>query len=157
MLAVTLTAPAKINLTLEVLGPRPDGFHALRSVMQALPLADALTFEPAGDLRLRCSRSDLEGPHNLVWRAAELLRRTAGTARGAHVRLHKRIPVAAGLGGGSSDAATTLIGLDALWGLETPRATLLDLGARLGSDVPFFLGERPTALVEGRGERLTPL
>src|SRR5262245_42360664 len=101
--ALTLLAHGKVNLTLEVLGRREDGYHDLCSVMQAISLADELTFAPAGALRLACNRRDLEGPDNLVWRAAELLRREAGTPSGASITLTKRIPVAAGLGGGSSD------------------------------------------------------
>lgn len=154
---LTLAAPAKVNLTLEVLRRRPDGFHDIRSVMQAINLADRLTFSRATTLELRCSRPELENLDNLVWRAAELLRRETGTAHGARIDLQKRIPVAAGLGGGSSDAATALLGLNALWGLRLQRPDLRELGSRLGSDVPFFLGDSPCALAQGRGEQLTPL
>lgn len=155
--ARTLAAPAKVNLTLEVLRRRSDGFHDIRSVMQAISLADRLTFSRAAALELRCSRPELENSDNLVWRAADLLRRQTGTTQGARVELQKRIPVAAGLGGGSSDAATALLGLNALWGLRLQRSVLRELGSRLGSDVPFFLGPSPCALAEGRGEQLTPL
>ncbi|HEX2516591.1 MAG TPA: 4-(cytidine 5'-diphospho)-2-C-methyl-D-erythritol kinase [Chloroflexota bacterium] len=157
MPSISILAPAKINLTLEVLGRRPDGFHALRSVMQVIALADRLTVEPADTLTLTCSLPELESAQNLVWRAAELLRRETGTAAGAMMNLQKAIPVAAGLGGGSSDAASALLALDRLWDLRLPRGRLLELGARLGSDVPFFLGETGCALVEGRGELLSPL
>jgi 4-diphosphocytidyl-2-C-methyl-D-erythritol kinase len=155
--SITLDAPAKVNLTLEVLRRRPDGYHDICSVMQALTLADRLQATPAAGLSLECSIPSLAGPENLVWRAAELLRRETGAAEGARLRLEKRIPVAAGLGGGSSDAASALLALNALWRLGLGRADLRTLGARLGSDVPFFLGESACALAEGRGERLTPL
>lgn len=150
-------APAKINLTLEVLGKRPDGYHAIRSVMQTITLADRLTVTPAPDLTLRCDRPDLETPDNLVWRAAMVLSEESGCTLGAAMRLHKQIPVAAGLGGGSADAAATLLALDRLWGLRTPPERLADMAAQIGSDVPFFLVATGCALIEGRGERVTPL
>jgi 4-diphosphocytidyl-2-C-methyl-D-erythritol kinase len=157
MAPIMLRAPAKVNLTLEVVGRRLDGYHDICSVVQAISLADTLTLEPASTLTLRCSRPDLEGPHNLVWRAAELLRHEAGSGEGAAILLDKRIPVAAGLGGGSSDSAAALLGLNELWNLRLPPERLSLLGAALGSDIPFFLGGSPAALAEGRGERLTPL
>jgi 4-diphosphocytidyl-2-C-methyl-D-erythritol kinase len=150
-------APAKINLHLEVLGLRPDGFHELAMVMQTLDLADALhiTNRPDGGIGLSCDRADLPvGPENLIVRAAERLRAHAGRGElGAEIRLEKRIPIGAGLAGGSSDAAAALVGLDALWGLETPRSTLALLAAELGSDVPFCL-EGGSQLCFGRGEVL---
>ncbi|MFN9548090.1 MAG: 4-(cytidine 5'-diphospho)-2-C-methyl-D-erythritol kinase [Cyanobacteriota bacterium] len=150
-------APAKINLHLEVLGLRPDGFHELAMLMQSLDLADTLRFSDRTDGRilLHCDRSDLPlGPENLITRAAERLRAHAGRLElGADIALEKRIPIGAGLAGGSSDAAATLVGLDALWGLAMPRATLAELAAELGSDVPFCL-EGGTQLCFGRGERL---
>ncbi len=155
--ALEIEAPAKVNLTLEVLGRRDDGYHEICSVMQALSLADRLRFELSDDLRLRCAEPSLEDTSNLVWRAAELLRRHAGIRRGATIVLHKRIPVAAGLGGGSADAAATLRALAALWDLPLSLEALVDLGAQLGSDVPFFLGPSACALVGGRGERVWPL
>ena len=154
---MALTAHAKINLTLEVLGKRADGFHEIRSVMQRITLADTLTIGRAEELILACSDPGLEGPENLVWRAAELLRGEYGVSAGASLALEKRIPVAAGLGGGSSDAAAALRGLNELWKLGLNGERLRDLGARLGSDVPFFLLESGSALAEGRGERLMPL
>ncbi|MEB3242752.1 MAG: 4-(cytidine 5'-diphospho)-2-C-methyl-D-erythritol kinase [Cyanobacteriota bacterium] len=152
-------APAKINLHLEVLGLRSDGFHELAMLMQSLDLADQLHLRDADDgrLQLRCSRSDLStGADNLVLRAAELLRAQAGQPqRGAEIHLEKRIPIGAGLAGGSSDAAATLVGLDALWQLHTPAAALAELAAELGSDVPFcLLGGSQFCF--GRGERLEP-
>ena len=151
-----LYAPAKVNWTLEVLG-RPDnyrGYHEVRTVIQAIDLCDTLEFEPGEGVRL-----EVEGPHevsgdDLVLRAAALL--DGGGGRGARIWLGKRIPVAAGLGGGSSDAAAALRGLDELWGLGHDEADLMELASQIGSDVPFFL-HGGTALVEGRGERVTPL
>ncbi|MGH2351438.1 MAG: 4-(cytidine 5'-diphospho)-2-C-methyl-D-erythritol kinase [Chloroflexota bacterium] len=154
---LALSAPAKVNLTLEVLRRRDDGYHDIRTVMQAVSLSDRLTFAPAETLHLRSNRPEMEGPDNLVWQAATLLRQETRTAKGASIFLEKRIPVTAGLGGGSSDAAAALLGLNALWELGVPRARLLEIGAQVGSDVPFFLGESGCALAEGRGERITPL
>jgi 4-diphosphocytidyl-2-C-methyl-D-erythritol kinase len=154
---VNVAAPAKVNLTLEVLGRRPDGYHEIRSVMQAISLVDHLRVVPAERLQLTCNRRDLERPSNLVWRAAHELLRESGQRAGAAMRLEKHIPTAAGLGGGSSDAAAALSALNALWKLGLSRATLRHLAARLGSDVPFFLGDTACALAEGRGERITPI
>ncbi|MBI4312125.1 MAG: 4-(cytidine 5'-diphospho)-2-C-methyl-D-erythritol kinase [Chloroflexi bacterium] len=149
-------APAKINLCLEVLGKRPDGYHEIASVLHTLDLADELSFSPAEMLRLRCSPPVGPDEDNLVVRAARLLQEAAGCDNGAAIALTKRIPVAAGLGGGSSDAAATLRALNGLWGLRLSREALAELASRLGSDAPFFL-EGGCALAEGKGERLTPL
>src|SRR5262249_40609185 len=139
--AVRVRAPAKVNLFLEVLAKRADGYHEIATLMAAVSLYDTLEFkeEPSGHIQLTCDNPDLTtGPENLVCRAAELLRRHTGCPRGALVRLWKRIPMAAGLAGGSTDAAAALDGLNRLWGLGLPRAGLMELGARLGSGVPFF-------------------
>jgi 4-diphosphocytidyl-2-C-methyl-D-erythritol kinase len=149
-------APAKVNLCLEVLGKRPDGYHNVATVMHTLDLADELTFEPADTLSLQCQPPVGSGEENLVMRAARLLQEATGCGRGAAMMLSKSIPVAAGLGGGSSDAAATLLALDVLWGLGLPRERLAELAARLGADAPFFL-DGPCALAEGRGDLLTPL
>jgi 4-diphosphocytidyl-2-C-methyl-D-erythritol kinase len=149
-------APAKVNLFLEVLGRRPDGYHELETLMLAVSLYDTLTFadDPAGPVRLTCDRPELSvGPDNLVVRAAELLRQRTGHAGGATAHLTKRIPTAAGLAGGSSDAAATLAGLNRLWKLGLGKAELAALGAELGSDVPFFF-DAPAAWCTGRGERV---
>jgi 4-diphosphocytidyl-2-C-methyl-D-erythritol kinase len=152
-------APAKINLHLEVLGLRPDGYHELAMLMQAIDLTDQIHLQDRDDgvISLRCDRADLSvGPDNLVVRAAETLRAHGGQGhRGAEILLEKRIPVGAGLAGGSSDAAATLVGLDALWRLHTPPAELAALAAELGSDVPFCLAGG-AQLCFGRGERLEP-
>ena len=152
-----LRASAKVNLTLEVLGKRPDGYHEIVTVMQAVDLFDRLTVETASTISLSGDDPDLPtDERNLIVRAAGLLREAAGTALGARIHVRKRIPIAAGLGGGSSDAGATLWALNRLWNLRWARARLMELGARLGMDVPFFLGHG-TALATGRGERLTPL
>jgi 4-diphosphocytidyl-2-C-methyl-D-erythritol kinase len=152
-----LRASAKVNLALEVLGKRGDGYHEIATVLQAVDLFDRLTVETADTLSLHADAPELptdEG--NLVMRAARLLQKTAGIEKGARIELQKRIPVAAGLGGGSSDAAATLWGLNRLWGLRWPRARLQDLAVELGMDVPFFLGTG-RAVARGRGERLQTL
>ncbi|MCY4447274.1 MAG: 4-(cytidine 5'-diphospho)-2-C-methyl-D-erythritol kinase [Chloroflexi bacterium] len=152
-----LLAPAKVNLTFEVLGRRDDGYHEVRTILQSLSLADELTFEASDDLSLTV---EPEGAapveENLVLAAARLLQREASVSTGAAIHLRKRIPMAGGLGGGSSDAATALLGLRRLWGLDLDADALRELAAQLGSDVPFFVSGG-TALGEGRGERLTPL
>jgi 4-diphosphocytidyl-2-C-methyl-D-erythritol kinase len=150
-------APAKLNLFLRIVGRRPDGYHELETVFQAIDLCDELTFTPADGLHL--SGGCMEAPptpENLVLRAAHLLRTATGSASGAAIHLEKRIPVGAGLGGGSSDAAATLVALNRLWSLDLPDGRLAELAAELGSDVPFaLLGG--TALGRGRGEVLEPL
>jgi 4-diphosphocytidyl-2-C-methyl-D-erythritol kinase len=143
-------AYAKINLTLEVTGKRPDGYHELTSLLQTVSLADELSFEAVEDLSLDCDVPDLAGDDNLVLAAARLL------GRKGRFLLRKRIPAAAGLGGGSSDAALALRLLDAAHHLNLSHEQLTAAAAQLGSDVPFFL-HGGTALVEGRGERVTPL
>jgi 4-diphosphocytidyl-2-C-methyl-D-erythritol kinase len=153
---VTLQAYAKVNLTLEVLGERADGYHDVATVLQTVDLSDTLTFEPASSLTLEGSLPELATEANLAYQAARLLQAETGQKVGARIRLVKRVPVAAGLGGGSSDAAAALRGLNLLWGLGLEVSRLEQLAARLGSDVPFFL-YGGTALAEGRGERVTPL
>ena len=158
--AVTVWAPAKVNLFLEVVGKRADGYHELRTLMVTVSLYDTLTFAlaPSGPIRLTCPGEQLAtGPENLIVRAADHLRRQAvlrgkpGGALGADVVLTKRIPLAAGLAGGSTDAAATLVGLNRLWGLGLGRAELATMAADLGSDVAFFL-DPPSAWCTGRGE-----
>ncbi len=153
---ITITAPAKINLTLRILGKRADGYHALESVMQTVSLVDTLLIQSARELSFHCDTHSLNYANNLVLKAARLLRDETGCNMGARITLEKNIPTRAGLGGGSSDAANTLVGLDKLWGLKLPVSDLAALAARLGSDIPFFL-YAPTALISGRGEVVTPL
>ncbi|MBM4405408.1 MAG: 4-(cytidine 5'-diphospho)-2-C-methyl-D-erythritol kinase [Chloroflexi bacterium] len=153
---LSLKAYAKINLTLEVLGKRADGFHEIATVMQTIDLADDLTFAEAPDIFVESEAEGIAPEENLVLKAAKLLRSRLGVRSGARIGLVKRIPVAAGLGGGSTDAAATLVGLCRLWGRAVPKAELSAMAAELGSDVPFFL-TGGTALAEGRGERITVL
>ena len=152
---LTLKAPAKINLYLKVVGKREDGYHDILSWMQMVGLYDVLAFRKADsgiDLRVE-NRSVAADRFNLVVRAAESLAKEAKTSEGASIVLTKNIPVSAGLGGGSSDAAAALVGLNRLWSLGWSRQKLADLGAGLGSDVPFFL-QGPAAWVSGRGDRV---
>ncbi len=157
---VEALAPAKLNLFLELLGKRLDGYHEVETLMVAVDLQDTLTFanDPSGGLTLRCDDPTLPtGSENLVVRAAELLRSEAGRPElGVTIDLRKVIPAQAGLAGGSSDAATTLAALNRLWGLNLPTSRLEALCARVGSDVAFFL-YTPAAVGRGRGERVEPL
>jgi 4-diphosphocytidyl-2-C-methyl-D-erythritol kinase len=153
---VTVIAPAKLNLGLEVVGRRPDGYHDLVTVFQTVDLVDRLTLSPAAALRLACDDPTLATSDNLALAALAALRARSGTSGGARIDLTKGIPVAAGLGGASSDAAAALLGARRLWGVGIADATLADLASGLGSDVPFFL-RGGTALATGRGERLEPL
>ncbi len=160
MAELTVCSPAKINLHLEVLGLRPDGFHELAMVMQTIELLDLLCFAPTADgqIQLSCDRPELPtDASNLVVQAAELLKARAGLPElGARITLHKRIPVGAGLAGGSSNGAATLVGLNTLWGLGFSATELQAMASRLGSDVPFCLAGG-TQLCFGRGERLEPV
>ncbi|RJQ55894.1 MAG: 4-(cytidine 5'-diphospho)-2-C-methyl-D-erythritol kinase [Nitrospiraceae bacterium] len=151
---LTIKAPAKINWFLHVLGLRDDGFHEIQSLMQKIALYDVLTFTPSKDLILETDAS-IPPEQNLVYKAAVLLRDTYGVGKGACVRLDKNIPVGAGLGGGSSDAAAALAGLSELWSLDITREELCGIAGQLGSDAPFFLCG-PLSFAQGRGERLTP-
>jgi 4-diphosphocytidyl-2-C-methyl-D-erythritol kinase len=152
----TWRAYAKINLSLEILGRRHDGYHDVLTILQTVDLHDTLTVEPAEEVVLTCDQPTLINDDNLVLRAARLLQRTTGRTEGAAIHLEKGIPLAAGLGGGSSDAATTLVALSELWGLRMSEANLQNLAAVLGSDVPFFL-VGGTVLASERGQTLQPL
>jgi 4-diphosphocytidyl-2-C-methyl-D-erythritol kinase len=153
-----LAAPAKLNLFLHIVGKRPDGYHLLESVFVLIDWADTLHVERRSDGRLQ--RHDVLGgdlpADDLCLRAARLLQAETGCALGADIHLEKRLPAGAGMGGGSSDAATTLLALNRLWDLRLPLSRLLTLGLKLGADVPFFLGGGP-AFVEGIGEILHPV
>ncbi|HET6319721.1 MAG TPA: 4-(cytidine 5'-diphospho)-2-C-methyl-D-erythritol kinase [Chloroflexota bacterium] len=146
---------AKINLTLEVRERRPDGFHRLASLVHTISLADALRIEPADEILSRVVGIEALDD-NLVTRAAYLLASTTHTRQGAELTLVKRIPTAAGLGGGSSDAAATLVGLNKLWDTGLGLNAITQLAAQLGSDVPFFM-RGGAALMRGRGDELEPL
>jgi len=153
---IAIEAPAKVNLTLRVLGPRKDGYHDLESVVAAVSLFDALEFEPAPDVRLACEGMAVpNGDENLVMKAARRLAEECGCRKGAHIRLKKSIPPGRGFGGGSSDAAAAMVGLNALWDTGMSRKELACLGASIGSDVPLFLGS-PVCVIRGRGEFVEP-
>jgi 4-diphosphocytidyl-2-C-methyl-D-erythritol kinase len=153
---LTITAPAKINLTLEVLDKRPDGFHEIRSVLQTVNLSDSLDFRAGQGITFRCDMPGWSAEESLVSRVVRLVQATAGCSRGVTIEITKRIPLMSGLGGDSSDAAATLHGLNEFWGLGLSQERLLELATRLGSDVAFFI-HGGTALVGGRGEVVTPL
>ncbi|GBE03500.1 4-diphosphocytidyl-2-C-methyl-D-erythritol kinase [bacterium BMS3Abin09] len=151
---LTLNAPAKINWFLKVLGLRDDGFHEIRSLIQKVTLYDQITFAPADTLSIETDiQISLED--NLIYKAALLLQKKCGIDEGAVIGLDKNIPMGAGLGGGSSDAAAALIGLNKLWTLGLATEELLVLAKQLGSDVPFFL-HGPISFISGRGENIVP-
>jgi 4-diphosphocytidyl-2-C-methyl-D-erythritol kinase len=154
----TFPAPAKLNLMLRVLGRRADGYHLLQTVIRFIDHGDTLTFRVREDGAVARSNevAGVPAAEDLSVRAALLLKRAAGTRLGADIGLAKRLPLGGGLGGGSSDAATTLLALNHLWGAGLPRGRLLELALELGADVPVFVGGE-NALAEGIGERLTPL
>lgn len=154
---LTFLAPAKLNLHLRVVGRRRDGYHLLDSLMVPISLFDRVACSPTpnGSIRLRCSNPRLEGEDNLGWRAATLLRQVTGCRKGADIRIRKRIPIGAGLGGGSTDAAAVLLLLNDLWRLRLPPSQLARIGLELGADVPFFLAGGP-ARVRGIGDRIDP-
>jgi 4-diphosphocytidyl-2-C-methyl-D-erythritol kinase len=161
MASIALRAFAKINLSLRIVDARPDGFHGVQTILQAIDLFDRLTCTTArGRFRIQCDTPDVPTDEsNLVWKAAQLLWEAAGRAgapRDAVITLQKHIPTQAGLGGGSSDAAAALVGLRKLWKLRVNDADLHALGARLGADVPFFF-MGGTALGLGRGDEVYPL
>ena len=151
-------APAKLNLFLHVNGRRADGYHEIQTVFQLIDLADRLHFSPRLDREIRRSEgpADIVPDTDLSVRAARRLQEATGFDGGVDIRLEKRIPVQGGLGGGSSDAATTLVALNEMWGLRLAPSLLAELGLEIGADVPFFVHGQ-TAWAEGVGERLTPL
>ncbi|HEX9007401.1 MAG TPA: 4-(cytidine 5'-diphospho)-2-C-methyl-D-erythritol kinase [Bacteroidota bacterium] len=159
MKTLRLEAPAKVNYRLDVLRKRPDGYHDLRMVMQRIDLCDlieiALTDTPG--IRVACGRAGVpDGPGNIAWRAADALLQLSDGKPGIDIRITKRIPVAAGMGGGSSDGATVLMGVNELLGLGLSDQRLMEIGVTLGADVPFFIFKQ-TALAEGIGEQLSPI
>ena len=156
MSVLTLQAPAKLNLTLEVLGERQDGFHEIRSVIQTVNLCDSLHFQLGQNIEFKSDTPEWIPEESLVSKAASLIRKATGCIKGATIEVDKRIPWLSGLGGDSSDAATILRGLNKLWELGLSLKELLELAAQLSSDASFFL-YGGTALAEGRGEIVTPL
>ena len=153
-----LPSPAKLNLFLHITGRRADGYHSLQTVFQLLDFGDVIHFEPTRDgrVKLSCPGLDLPPGDNLAWRAAEALRQRAQGNPGVNLRIDKRIPAGGGLGGGSSNAATVLLGLNRLWKLGLPPEELARIGLTLGADVPVFVHGH-SAWGEGVGERLTPV
>ncbi|MEK6765489.1 MAG: 4-(cytidine 5'-diphospho)-2-C-methyl-D-erythritol kinase [Planctomycetota bacterium] len=155
---ISLKASAKINLFLEILGKREDGYHEIETVMQEIDLVDNLQFEEIQEgVKLKCNNKNIPSDeNNLVCKAANLIVNECGIKKGVLISLEKNIPVGAGLGGGSSDAATTLKALNSLWKIGLSDVDLMEFAARLGSDIPFFIKGK-TALCSGRGENITPI
>ena len=157
MLPLILPSPAKINIGLHVLDQRPDGFHNIESIFVAIDVCDVVTISPAETIEIECHPPMTDVPtNNLVFKAARLLQESTSTSQGAKIVVTKRIPAGAGLGGGSSNAATTLLGLNTLWELNLSLDELSDLGNALGSDVPFFI-RGGVAHVQGTGNIVTPI
>lgn len=163
MLSYSLIAPAKINLYLEILGDRPDGYHELAMIMQSIDLADRIDLRSLSTdtIRVHCDHPQVPlDKSNLAYRAAELMGKEFPTAfaqyGGVEITIDKHIPIAAGLAGGSTDAAAVLVGIDLLWNLGLTQSELQELGAKLGSDVPFCIAGG-TAIATGRGDQLSPL
>ncbi len=157
--SIVLQAPAKVNYRLDVIARRPDGYHDLRMIMQRVNLCDQVTIRlcDVPGITVRCGRQGVpDGEGNIAWKAARALLDLSQASYGIAVEIQKNIPVAAGLGGGSSDCAAVLLGLNELLGLGLSREQLMEIGLKLGADVPFFVFEQ-TALAEGVGEKLTPL
>ena len=155
----SLISCAKVNFGLRILRKRPDGFHDIETVLQTIDLWDTLTISLVQDRKIlvHCDHQDVPADReNLAYEAARLLQRECKARQGCRIEINKKIPPGAGLGGGSSNAAVTLLGLNSLWELKLPKRKLLSLSAKLGSDVPFFI-QGGTALARGRGEKLIPL
>ena len=154
----TYTSPCKFNLFLDVIDRRADGFHEVVTIIEPLSLNDRLHLqETSGKMEVYTDHPGIpDGPDNIVYQAAQLIREEAGIKRGVVIRIEKRVPAAAGLGGGSANAARTLLRLNELWELNLSPQTMVRLSAKLGSDVPFFLNPT-TSLCRGRGEESTPL
>ena len=155
---LSLPAPAKLNLFLHITGRRADGYHLLQTLFQLLDYGDCLHFTPrqSPELSLSGNLPELESPDNLIIRAARLLQQHCGVTAGIHIDLDKKLPLGGGLGGGSSDAATTLLALNQLWDCRLSLAELAELGLQLGADVPVFVHGH-SAWAEGLGEILTPM
>ncbi len=160
MKKLCLRSPAKLNLALDVLAKRSDGYHELKTVFERIDLCDRITLWPRADglVKVICSHPQVpKGPANLAAKAAMLLKQDLNLAQGLNIHIEKKIPVAAGLAGGSSNAATVLLGLNRLWKLRLSQKQLRDYAGRLGSDVTFFIYDVSYAVGEGRGEKIRPL
>ena len=159
MNTLTLHAPAKINYLLDVIGKRADGYHDLRMIMQRVNLCDeiTLTLTDTPGITVTCNaKGTPDGPGNIAWKAAQAMYQFIESDNGVHIEIIKKIPVAAGLGGGSSDAASVLMGMNSLFHLGLTEQKLMETGCKLGADVPFFIFKK-SALAEGVGEKLTAL
>jgi len=157
--SIVLQAPAKVNYLLDVVARRPDGYHELRMIMQRINLCDRVTIQLSDTpgIRVNCGCQGVpDGEGNIAWKAARRLLDLSGYTGGVEIEIQKNIPVAAGLGGGSSDCATVLLGLNELLGCGLSQDRLMEIGVSLGADVPFFVFQQ-TAVAEGIGEKLTPL
>ena len=157
---LTLRSPAKLNLFLRVLNKRPDGYHNLTTIFERISLYDELTFRSlsTGQIKIFCNDPLVpRGTKNLVYKVARKLQNDFGIKDGVAITIRKRIPVAAGLAGGSSNAATTLLGLNKIWKLKLPHKRLIEYAGRIGSDVPFFLHNCSWGLGQGRGDRVKPI
>lgn len=152
---ILLKAPAKINWFLIVKGLRDDGYHEIESLMQKVSVYDELTFEPSDKIEI-ITEADIPLEENLIYKAVNLLKDWQGIEKGVRITLRKEIPIAAGLGGGSSDAATAIIGLNELWRLNLSISDMIRIGVSIGSDVPFFFSS-PAAIVRGRGDIVSPV
>ena len=153
-------APAKVNLYLRVVGKRPDGYHNIETIFEKVALFDKIVAKPitGGRLKIICDSPDVPvGRTSLLYKAAALLRQKYGIAAGAEIKVFKKIPIAAGLGGGSSDAASVLLALKTIWKLSAKKSDLIKIGKKLGSDVPFFLNNCSFATAKGRGDEIKPL
>lgn len=160
MPSLLLQSAAKLNLFLKVLRKRPDNYHDLETIFERISLHDQirLTSNATGKIKIICAHPQVpKGPKNLVYKVARMLQEQFGITQGVTITIKKNIPVAAGLAGGSSNAATTLLGLNKIWKLGLSQNALVEFGQRIGSDVAFFLHDTSWALGEGRGERITPL
>ena len=157
MRSLVLKSPAKINLFLKVLNKRPDGYHNIVTLFERINLFDDISFKAnsSGRIKITCNHPQVPtGPKNLVYKIAQLLKTEHKLNQGVDIHINKRIPVAAGLAGGSSNAATALLGLNKIWNLRLPKAKLVHYAGRIGSDVAFFLYDCPWALGTGRGEKI---
>lgn len=155
MNSIELKSPAKLNLFLKVIRKRPDGYHELKTIFERIDLADTIRLspEPSGKISITCDHPQVpKGSKNLVHKIAALLKEDFGIKEGVHIKIDKRIPVAAGLAGGSSNAATVLLGLNKLWKLRLDQNGLVNYARKIGSDVPFFLYDCSWALGTGRGD-----
>ena len=160
MSRLVLSSPAKLNLFLKVQNKRPDGYHNIVTVFERIDLADEIDFHSSlnSDINIKCDHPDVPvGPKNLVYKAAQLLQQELGVDQGVRVKIKKRIPVAAGLAGGSSNAATALLGLNHIWKLNLSRAKLISYARKIGSDVAFFLHDASFGIGTERGDRIKKL